>query len=242
METKILDLGAINGQVSVQIIRKKIKNVHLKVFRSLEVILSVPLAVPNDWIDSFLNDHIEWIDSQITKYKKSSGYNNLSNIRSGSSTQLLGKDVRIYKEASLSNRVELDEKKVCIFLRDVSDEEQAQKLFDAWWRNTASDIFQSETEQLYQKIFKKYGLNQPKILVRKMKTLWGSCTPSKDKITLNEYLLKADIRCIQYVILHELTHLIYPNHSKEFYDFLTIHMPDWKERKKQLDNEVVQGL
>ena len=155
METKILDLGAINGQVSVQIIRKKIKNVHLKVFRSLEVVLSVPSTVPNDWIDSFLNNHIEWIDSQITKYKRASGYNNLSNIRSGSSTQLLGKDVRIYKDASLIDRVELDEKKVCIFLRDVSDEEQAQKLFDAWWRNTASDIFQSETAQLYQKIFKK---------------------------------------------------------------------------------------
>ena len=242
METKILDLGAINGQVSVQIKRKNIKNVHLKVFRTLEVVLSVPMTVPPDWIDSFLDNHVGWIDDQITKYKKSSGYNNLSSIRSGSSTQLLGKDVRIYKEASLIDRVELDEKKVCIFLRDVSDEEQAQKLFDAWWRNTASDIFQSETEQLYQKIFKKYGLNQPKILVRKMKTLWGSCTPSKHKITLNEYLLKADIRCIQYVILHELTHLICPNHSKEFYDFLTIHMPDWKERKKQLDNEVVQGL
>lgn len=242
METKILNLGAINGQVSVQIIRKNIKNVHLKVFRTLDVVLSVPMTVPFDWIGSFLDNHVEWIDDQITKYKKSSGYNNLSSIRSGSSTQLLGKDVRIYKEASLIDRVELDEKKICIFLRDVYDEEQAQKLFDAWWRNTASDIFQSETERLYQKIFKKYGLNQPKILVRKMKTLWGSCTPSKDKITLNEYLLKADIRCIQYVVLHELTHLIYPNHSKEFYDFLTIHMPDWKERKKQLDNEVVQGL
>ena len=242
METIILDLGAINGQVSVQIIRKNIKNVHLKVFRNLDVVLSVPMTVPSDWIDSFLNNHMEWIDDKITKYKKSSGYNNLLSIRSGSSTQLLGKDVRIYKEASLIDRVELDEKKIFIFLRDISDEEQAQKLFDQWWRNTASDIFQSETEKLYQKIFKKYGLNQPKILVRKMKTLWGSCTPSKDKITLNEYLLKADIRCIQYVILHELTHLIYPNHSKEFYDFLTIHMPDWKERKKQLDNEVVQGL
>lgn len=242
METIILDLGAINGQVSVQIIRKNIKNVHLKVFRNLDVVLSVPMTVPSDWIDSFLNNHIEWIDDQITKYKKSSGYNNLSSIRSGSSTQLLGKDVRIYKEASLIDQVELDEKKIFIFLRDISDEEQAQKLFDQWWRNTASDIFQSETEKLYQKIFKKYGLNQPKILVRKMKTLWGSCTPSKDKITLNEYLLKADIRCIQYVILHELTHLIYSNHSKDFYNFLTIHMPDWRERKKQLDNEVVQGL
>ena len=242
METKILDLGAINGQVSVQIIRKKIKNVHLKVFRSLEIVLSVPMAVPSDWIDSFLENHVEWIDDQITKYKKASGYNNLSNIRSGSSTQLLGKDVRIYKEASLENRIELDEKKVCIFLKEISDEDLAQRLFDEWWRNKAIEIFQFEMEKLYQKIFKKYGLDQPHILVRKMKTLWGSCTPNKNKITLNEYLIKADIRCIQYVILHELAHLLYHNHSKGFYDFLTIHMPDWKERKKQLDNEVVQGL
>ena len=242
METKILDLGAINGQVSVQIIRKNIKNIHLKVFRSLEVVLSVPMTVPSDWIDSFLKNHVEWVDDQITKYKKASGYNNLSSIRSGSSTQLLGKDVRIYKEASIENRIELDEKKVCMFLKDISDEDLAQRLFDEWWRNKAIEIFQFEMEKLYQKIFKKYGLDQPHVLVRKMKTLWGSCTPNKNKITLNEYLLKADIRCIQYVLLHELAHLLYPNHSKEFYDFLTIHMPDWKERKKQLDNEVVQGL
>ena len=242
METKILDLGAINGQVSVQIIRKNIKNIHLKVFRSLEVVLSVPMTVPSDWIDSFLKNHVEWIDDQITKYKKASGYNNLSSIRSGSSTQLLGKDVRIYKEASLENRIELDEKKVCMFLKDISDEDLAQRLFDEWWRNKAIEIFQFEMEKLYQKIFKKYGLDQPHVLVRKMKTLWGSCTPNKNKITLNEYLLKADIRCIQYVLLHELAHLLYPNHSKEFYDFLTIHMPDCNERKKQLDNEVVQGL
>ena len=135
METKILDLGAINGQVSVQIIRKKIKNVHLKVFRTLEVVLSVPMTVPDDWIDSFLENHVEWIDDQITKYKKASGYNNLSSIRSGSSTQLLGKDVRIYKESSLENRIELDEKKVCIFLKEISDEDLAQRLFEELWRN-----------------------------------------------------------------------------------------------------------
>lgn len=242
MEAKILNLGAINGQVSIRILKKNIKNVHLKVFRSLEVVLSVPMTVPSDWIDSFLADHVEWIDNQITKYKKTSGYNNLSNIRSGSSTQLLGKDVRVYKEASLVNRVELEEKKVCIFLKDIADEELAQKLFEGWWRTIANQVFQVEMEKLYQKIFKKYNLTQPHVVVRKMKTLWGSCTTAKGKITLNEYLLKADIRCIQYVILHELTHLIYSNHSKDFYNFLTIHMPDWKERKKQLDNEVVQGL
>lgn len=242
MEAKILDLGAINGQVSVQIVRKNIKNIHLKIFRSLEIILSVPMNVTTELIDSFLDGHVEWIDRQITKYKKTSGYNNLSNIRSGSSTQFLGKDIRVYKETSLKNCVEKDEKRVCIFVKDINDEELAQRLFDEWWRANANQIFQVEMEKLYRKIFEKYNLSQPHIVVRKMKTLWGSCTPAKGKITLNEYLLKADIRCIQYVILHELTHLIYPNHSKDFYVFLTIHMPDWQERKKQLDNEVVQGL
>lgn len=242
METMRLDLGAINGQITARIVRKDIKNVHLKVFHSLEVILSVPLSVPDEWIETFLCDHTAWIDTQITKYKKASGYNNLSCIRSGSSTQLLGKDVRIYKEASPSNYVETDEKKVVLYLKNPSDEALTQTLFEEWWRSTAYTVYQTEMERLYQKIFKKHGIQKPDLVIKKMQTLWGSCTPAKNKITLNEYLLKANIRCIQYVILHELTHLLYPGHSKDFYTFLTIQMPDWKERKKQLDHEVVQGL
>lgn len=242
METKTIDLGAINGKVTVKVIRKEMKNIHLKVYRTLEVILSVPTNVPDEWIDTFLQDHIKWIDQQITKYKKASGYNNLSRIQSGSSVQFLGKDARIIIEPSLGSRVELDEKRIRVFMKNVDDEVMAQNLLEQWWRKTAYDVYQSEAEKLYQKVFKKYGLKQPEILVRKMTTLWGSCTPVRNKITLNEYLLKADIRCIQYVILHELTHLLYPNHNRDFYDFLTINMPDWQERKKQLDNEVAQGL
>lgn len=242
MEKIIIDLGAINGQVSVNVYRKKIKNVHLKVFRSLEISLSVPEQVPQEWIEKFLSERTSWIDEQITKYKKSSGYNNLTSIRNGSSTQFLGKDMRIYKEASLINDVQVDEKKVTLCLKDIKDEELAQKVFSKWWRITAADIYQQMVDELYDNIFKKYDVVKPAISIKKMKTLWGSCTPTKSKITLNEYLLKADIRCIQYVVLHELTHLLYPNHSSEFYDFLTVQMPDWKERKKRLDTEVVQSL
>lgn len=85
MENLYVYLGAINGVVPVTIVRKNIKNVHLKVFRNLEVVVSAPANVPQEWIVSFLNDHSKWIDSQITKYKRTSGYNNLTNIKSGSS-------------------------------------------------------------------------------------------------------------------------------------------------------------
>ena len=242
MDTFELYLGPINGTVQVKLLRKKIKNVHLKVFRSLDVVLSVPEHVPNEWINSFLTSRQKWIDDQITKYKKTSGYNNLLDIRNGSSTQFLGKDMRIYKEASLTNRVEVDEKRVNLFVTDIEDEDLIQNIFSQWWRQTAETVYQEEVDRFYDAVIRKYGIDKPVITIRKMKTLWGSCTPSKSKITMNEYLLKANIRCIQYVVLHELTHLLYPNHNSDFYNFLTIHMPDWKERKKQLDTEVVQDL
>lgn len=242
MEYITLELSQINGTVDVKIVRKNIKNVHLKVFRSLEVVLSVPMQVPQEWIENFLSKRTKWIDEQITKYKLSGGTNTLDSIKNGTSVQMLGKDMRVVFEEASKNSIEVDEKRITLLLKDVTDEEFAQKLFLKWWKQAAEDVFQNELDTLYEKIFKKYQVAKPDIYVRKMKTLWGSCTPSKAKVTFNNYLLKANLRCIQYVVLHELTHLIYPNHSKQFYDFLTIHMPDWQERKKQLDTEVVQGL
>jgi len=75
-----------------------------------------------------------------------------------------------------------------------------------------------------------------------MKTMWGNCNPIKSLITFNEYLYKANLLGIQYVIMHEMTHLLYPKHNQNFYNFLTVQMPNWKERKKILDIEVVQGI
>ena len=237
-----LYLSPINGSVNVQVIRKNIKNVHLKVFRTMDVVLSVPLLVPSDWIEDFLHKRIKWIDNQVTMYKLSDGNNTLNSIKSGTSVQVLGKDMRVLIIPSIDNSIEMNEKQIVFYTNKADDDEQIQKVFIKWWRDNASTVFQEETDRLFEKIFKKYEISKPDISIRKMKTLWGSCTPTKSKITLNEYLLKANIRCIQYVILHELTHLLYPNHSKQFYDFLTIQMPDWQERKKQLDTEVVQGL
>lgn len=242
MEYITLELSQINGTIDVKIVRKNIKNVHLKVFRSLEVVLSVPIQVPQEWIENFLSKRIKWIDEQITKYKLSDGTNTLDSIKNGTSVQMLGKDMRIVFQEDSKNYIEVDEKRITLYLKDVTNEEFAQKMFLRWWKKAAEDVFQNELNSLYEKIFKKYQIAKPDIYVRKMKTLWGSCTPSKSKVTFNNYLFKANIRCIQYVVLHELTHLLYPNHSKQFYDFLTVHMPDWQERKKQLDTEVVQGL
>lgn len=240
MECYDLELSSPFEKVTVNIQYKDIKNVHLKVFRNLKVVLSVPLEITDDWVINFLLSKSSWIEKQLQKYKDSSGYNNLTNVKSGSSTQLLGKDRRIIQKHSKKNYVVEEEKYILVY----ADEEKKlhQQTLEKWWRKTAYKVYSEEMDEIYSRIFKKYGIEKPVLYVRKMKTLWGSCTPSKNKIILNQYLLKADLRCIQYVILHELTHLLYPYHNADFYNFLTVQMPDWKERKKQLDLDVVQGL
>ena len=70
-----------------------------------------------------------------------------------------------------------------------------------------------------------------------MKSRWGSCIPSNNKVIFNLKLIKTPICCIEYVVLHELSHFKYQDHSKNFYNFVTIFMPDWKARKKILDEE-----
>lgn len=230
------------GKVKIQVLYKDIKNINLRVYRDFSIKLSLPMNVADEWINNFLESKKDWIESKLEMYKATDGYNNLLALSSGSSTQMLGKDMRIIKVQSTKNFVEVDEKKILVNLKDINNNDSFMRVFSNWWREQAFNVYSQQVDALYNSVFKKYGVQKPTISIKKMKTMWGSCTKSLGKITLNEYLLKADIMCIQYVVLHELTHLIYTYHSKDFYDFLTIHMPDWQSRKKQLDMEVVQGL
>lgn len=230
------------GKVKIQVLYKDIKNINLRVYRDFSIKLSLPMNVADEWINKFLESKKDWIESKLEMYKATDGYNNLLALKSGSSTQMLGKDMRIIKVQSTKNFVEVDEKKILVNLKDINNNDSFMRVFSNWWREQAFNVYSQQVDALYNSVFKKYGVQKPTISIKKMKTMWGSCTKSLGKITLNEYLLKADIMCIQYVVLHELTHLIYTYHSKDFYDFLTIHMPDWQSRKKQLDMEVVQGL
>lgn len=95
-------------------------------------------------------------------------------------------------------------------------------------------IFKEVLSEIYP-VFQKYGVTVPTLRIRNMETRWGSCLAKKGIITLNKRLLEAPRNCIEYVVMHELCHFVHPNHSKQFYSFLAMLMPDWKERKTVLD-------
>ena len=108
-----------------------------------------------------------------------------------------------------------------------------QRQLHKWYRQKAEVIFSEMIEEVLPK-FKKYKIQQPALTIRSMSKRWGSCTPS-GIIILNTELIKAPKGSIEYVIIHELTHLVHHNHTKLFFDLQNRIMPDWKKWKDRLE-------
>lgn len=241
MENQKILLPELNTSVLVSIERKKIKNSRLKVFPDRSVKFSVPENVSNEWIAGYLNKNQAWISKKIKTFEQTRGYAATTEIRDGYSIQFLGEDLIFVVVASKQRAVYKKGKRIYVMAQDINRQDLLISQFEKWWRNESLKLLESQLEKLYP-IIAKYQVEKPVIKLRKMKTLWGSCSPHRGIITFNQYLTKASPAGIEYVVLHELVHFLYQNHSKQFYNFLSIHMPDWKERKKVLDQDVVHGL
>lgn len=220
---------------------KKMKNCRLKVYPDGSVVLSLPEAADDEWALRFLQEKSAWIENKMDSFKKTVGYAATNEIRNGYSITMLGVDMIFVVSNAERDRIYQDGRNIYIYTTDVNDQEKILKIFQRWWRKQSLELLRQRVDYWYP-VIEKYGIERPRIYVRKMKTLWGSCSVGRGVITFNLYLLKAKVACIDYVVLHELTHFLYPNHSRQFYAFLSNYMPDWKERKTILDLEVVHGL
>lgn len=227
--------------IPVLVERKKMKTCRLKVFPDKTVKFSVPVNTPRLWIEEYLKSKNQWLSKKIQVFEQTTGYAATDVIRSGISIRYLGEDLVFAVSQSNKQVVCKEGKNIHICVLDMNDQDRIFALFDKWWRNESLKVLNAQVENLYP-IIEKYKVNKPQVMLRKMKTLWGSCSPHRGIITFNQYLTKAAPACIEYVVLHELIHFLYPNHSKQFYDFLSGYMPDWKDRKKVLDQDVVHGL
>jgi predicted metal-dependent hydrolase len=114
-----------------------------------------------------------------------------------------------------------------------SDKSREKKLLNDWYLRHAKAKFEAISLPLIER-FKRYKVEPSSIVLREMPTRWGSCTP-KGKIILNPELLKAPKGCIEYVIIHELCHLIHHDHTQKFLDLQTREMKDWEKWKMKLE-------
>ena len=111
--------------------------------------------------------------------------------------------------------------------------EYLEKQLYGWYKEKAILLFDELMNSLFEK-FNKYKIEKPAIEIRLMEKRWGSCTKS-GKIILNTELIKAPKGSIEYVVIHELCHLVHHNHNKSFYNLQEIIMPEWKKWKEKLE-------
>lgn len=187
------------------LIRKKVKNINLRIKRDGSVVVSANPKVPLEYINSFVESKEGWIIKHIERIKE------------------------------IENRRKVQEDEIRILghtynLRDLNLEEGD---LEKYIRELAKKEFNMSIERILP-LLKDYKIKKPSLKIRKMKTRWGSCNKTKKSITLNLELLKYTREIIDYVVLHELVHLVYFDHSKNFYGLLEELMPDFNIRRKIL--------
>lgn len=228
-----------DGDIPYLLTRKPVKNVNLRIKPEGEVLVSASNSVPTDFIDAFIEKKQRYIFSALSRYEEKKKLFQAVPKRyvSGESYDLLGKSLRLKVEANKEENVYTDGVYIFLKVKDKDDFRHKEIMMSKWLKQYQTTVFEELLQEKYL-LFEKYGVTYPTLKIRNMTSRWGSCQPKKGIITLNSKLIEAPRNCIEYVILHELVHFIHPNHSRQFWDFVAMMMPDWKERKEELEKRI----
>ena len=216
--------------MNIEVIRKDVKHINIKVKPNCDVILTAPIDTKEKDIAYVLKKRAEWIDKKIAFYKEHQVQVPKEYV-SGENFCYLGRNYRLKVIECSVEGVKLQRGYLQVFVMDTGNLVKKKRLVKEWYLIKAELHFKKAIEK-YQPFVKREIEN---IRIREMKTRWGSCNPVKGYINLNSELIKKPTECIEYVIFHELAHLVHADHSSQFYNYLSLYMPDWKKRKERLE-------
>lgn len=231
-----------NQEICYQLERKHVKNLNLRVRKDGSVFVSANEMVHCEEIDLFIQSKASYILKAIDYFNEMAQYKpQPKQYVSGETFYIQGRGLRLQVSQAKKDTISTDGVYIFLKVKDINDVEKKRRIVTRFLDQECKTIFGEVMEDLYP-LVRKYGIEKPTLRIRDMETRWGSCLTKKRIITLNKRLLEAPRNCIEYVVMHELCHLIHPNHSKQFYSFLTMLMPDWKERKIYLDKNAAYWL
>lgn len=221
--------------VEYELQRKDVKNINLRIKADRTIFVSANPRVQDEVIEEFIRSKSDYILKALAHYEELARYApKPKQYVDGESFRIFGHDRRLKVMEGKKNNVDHDESYITLTVKDPTDRELKQKLMDRWLNSICKDTIQSLCDAVYPK-FQKYGVEFPSIRYRNMISRWGSCQPKRGVLTFNYALVEAPISCVEYVVVHEFTHFLQPNHSRNFYQQLAMFMPDWEERKKILE-------
>lgn len=197
--------------------------------RSTEV--NAPIGSTLEKIENKVRKRASWILKQQDHFLSFEPRNTARKYVSGESHYYLGRQYQLLVINSDEETVKLTGAHIEIRTNQKSNAEQ---LLNEWYLMKAKKWFNDIAQPLISN-FKKYNVEPSKLEIRKMKHRWGSCS-TKGRILLNLELIKAPKACIEYVIIHELCHLVHRDHTKAFFDLQQKEFPEWRKWKSKLEN------
>lgn len=208
------------------------KTLGIKVFPTGKVQVSAPLLAPSKEIQQKVYRKAPWIFKHLDQFQSFKPGTPPRKYISGETHLYLGRQYRLKVVSALKNEIKLHRGYLWVYTQN-KNPEAVQAQLDKWYRSRAQLIFHELLEAALPR-FRRHNIEESHLSIRKMTKRWGSCT-SNGTIILNTELIKAPKGCIEYVIVHELCHLVHYNHTKEFYRLLNRVLPNWESWKSRLD-------
>ncbi len=206
------------------------KSLGITVTPEMEVLVKAPVDSSLDKVKEKIRKKAPWIIKQQSFFLSFQLKTPQRKYISGETHLYLGKQYRLQIQLGKEESIKLKGKFTEVIAKEKS---RAKYLLNDWYLQHAKAKFHTIAQPLIDK-FIKYKVELSSIVFRNMPTRWGSCTP-KGKIILNPELIKAPKGCIEYVIIHELCHLIHHDHTQKFIDLQTKEMKDWIKWKTKLE-------
>ncbi|MFA5527212.1 MAG: SprT family zinc-dependent metalloprotease [Peptostreptococcales bacterium] len=219
------------SNIEIEVQKKKIKNMYLSVLPpDGKVRMSVPVHAKDEVIKLFAITKIDWIKKQIHKFKKLEHPAEPEYI-SGENHCIWGKPYRIEIRHNYKNGVELNGNKLLLTVRKSSTKEQRERVIVEWYR----EQLKKELPTLIEKWENIIGVKANFVGVKNMRTRWGSCNVNDKRVWVSLQLAKKPFHCLEYIVVHELVHLLEKNHSNVFWGYMDKFFPDWRAVKAELN-------
>ena len=220
------------GDMLVDVVRKDIKNVHLSVHPPTgRVTIAAPSRMSLDTIRVFAISKLAWIRQHQLKLQEQVREAPREYLNRESHYVWGRRYLMKVVEGDFPPSVELSHSRMIFRTRPGWDQPRKQALLEAWYRQQ----LKAAAPPLVAKWEPLMGVKVSRIFVQRMKTKWGSCNPHARTIRLNTDLAQKPRECLEYIVVHELTHLLEPTHNARFIALMDQFMPKWQSHRKALN-------
>jgi len=220
------------GEISIEVVKKDIKNIHLSVYPPAgRVRISAPSRMSLDAIRVFAISKLAWIKKQQEKMREQERETPREYLNR-ESHYVWGKRYLLKViEKDVIPGVELKHGTMLLHIRPGADEDRKQAVVAEWYREQLKNVI----PELIAKWEPLMGVKIERFFVQRMKTKWGSSNPRRRSIRLNTDLAKKPSECLEYIVVHEMAHLLESTHNKRFLALMDQFMPKWQFYRAELN-------